>query len=81
MYREFTEKNVFEQLTLAVACSASCENNENTVNLKIGVYIVNMLLNEHLTWVHSQKDPRLHFGESFTLKSLCQFCHFHFKGT
>ena len=26
-----------------------------------------MLLHEGLTWVHSQKKPRLHFGESFTL--------------
>ena len=29
-----------------------------------------MLLNKRLTRVHSQKDPRLHFGESFTL-TLC----------
>ena len=30
-----------------------------------------MLLNELLTWVHSQKDPRLHFGESFTSTCRC----------
>ena len=29
-----------------------------------------MLSNEGSTWVHSQKDPRLHFGESFTLSWL-----------
>ena len=28
-----------------------------------------MLLNEHLTWVHSQKDPRLHFGKSSALSN------------
>lgn len=28
-----------------------------------------MLLNEHLTRVHSQKDPLLYFGESFTLST------------
>ena len=41
--------------------------NENTVDLKSGVFIVIMLINKHLTWVHSQKDPRLHSGERFTL--------------
>ena len=41
--------------------------NENTVNLKSGVSVLNMLLNEGLTRVHSQKDPRLHFGESQAL--------------
>uniref|UniRef100_A0A8D0A500 Elastin microfibril interfacer 2 n=1 Tax=Sander lucioperca TaxID=283035 RepID=A0A8D0A500_SANLU len=41
--------------------------NENTVNLKSGVSVLNMLLNEGLTQVHSQKDPRLHFGESYAL--------------
>ena len=29
-----------------------------------------MLLNDPLTQVHSQKEPRLHFGESFTLSLL-----------
>ena len=29
-----------------------------------------MLLHEGLTRVHSQKDPRLHFGESFALNCL-----------
>ena len=37
------------------------------VHHKSGTFIVIVLLNEHLTWVHSQKDNRLHFGESFTL--------------
>ena len=37
------------------------------VNLKSGTFVVIMLLNKHLTQVHSQKDPRFHFGESFTL--------------
>lgn len=39
----------------------------NTVNLKSGAFVVFMLLNKCLTWVHSQKDSRLDFGESFTL--------------
>ena len=37
-------------------------------NLKSGAFVIIMLLNESLIGVHSQKDPRLHFGE------------FHFKG-
>ena len=40
------------------------------VNLKSGAFVVIMLKNERLTRVRSQKDPRLHFGESFTLKRL-----------
>ena len=43
--------------------------NENTVNLKSGVFVLIILLNPHLTQFHSQKDPRLHFGKSFTLSS------------
>ena len=46
---------------------SSRPKNENTVNLKSGVSVLIMLLNESLTWVHSQKDPRLHFGESYAL--------------
>ena len=37
------------------------------INLKSSPFIVIMLLNERSTQVHLQKDPRLHFGESFTL--------------
>ena len=37
-----------------------------------------MLLHEELTHIYSQKKPRLHFGESFTLKdntnSYCFTC-------
>ena len=36
-------------------------------NLKSASFVVIMLLNERLTRVHSHKDPRLHFGESFAL--------------
>ena len=38
------------------------------VNLRSASFVVIMLLKERLTGVHSQKDPRLHFGESVTLK-------------
>ena len=41
--------------------------NKNTVNFKSGTFFVIMLLNERLTRVHSQKDPRLHFAKSFPL--------------
>ena len=37
------------------------------VNLKSGASVLIMLLNKSLTRVHSQKDPRMHFGESYTL--------------
>ena len=37
-------------------------------HLKCAAFIVIMLLNESLTWVHSQKDPRLYFGASFALR-------------
>ena len=37
------------------------------VNLKSVSYVVIMLLHEILTNIHSQKKPRLHFGESFAL--------------
>ena len=37
------------------------------VNLKSASFVVIMLEYEGLTHVHSQKKPRLHFGESFTL--------------
>ena len=56
VYTEFTKKKVFEQLTLAVACST--RHRPPSV----------MVLNKQLTRVYSLKDPRLHFGESFTLK-------------
>ena len=41
--------------------------NNSTVNLKSASFVVIMLLNGRLTQVHSQKKPRLHFDESFTL--------------
>ena len=34
-------------------------------------FVVIMLLNKRLTRIHSQKDPRLHFAESFTLTLAC----------
>ena len=37
------------------------------VNIKSASFVIIMLLYEGLTQVHSQKKPRLHFGESFTL--------------
>ena len=33
-----------------------------------------MLLNEHLTWVHTQRDCWLHFGKSFTLNTQLELC-------
>ena len=39
------------------------------VSHKSGAFIVIMLSNESLTRVHSQKDPRLRFGESFALNN------------
>ena len=47
--------------------------NENTVNLKSASLVAIMLLREGLTQVHSQKNPTLHFGESFTLTSKIGF--------
>ena len=44
------------------------KQNENTLNLISGVSVLIMLLKESLTRVHSQKDPRLHFGVSYALK-------------
>ena len=41
--------------------------NKNMDNLKSASFIVNILLHEGLTHIHSQKKPRVHFGESFTL--------------
>ena len=40
---------------------------ETTVNLKSASFDVIMLLHVSLTHIQSQKKPRLHFGESFTL--------------
>ena len=42
--------------------------NETAVNLKSASFVVILHLYEGLTHIHSQKKPRLHFGESFTLK-------------
>ena len=38
------------------------------VNLKSVFFLAIMLSHKDLTLVHSQKKPRLHFGESFALK-------------
>ena len=38
------------------------------LNLKSASFIVIMLSQEGLPHVHLQKKPRLHFGESFTLR-------------
>ena len=55
-------------LMLVSECpSTSLPENENTVNLKSAYFIVIMLLHNGLTHIHSQKKPRLHFGESFAL--------------
>ena len=59
-------RHFYDIIKVPVALTLKPEN-ENTVNLKRAAFIITMLLNEHLTWVHSQKKPRLHFGESFTL--------------
>ena len=37
-------------------------------HIKSGTFVIVMLLNKRLTRAHSQKDPRLHFGESANLK-------------
>ena len=44
------------------------------VNLKSASFAIIRLLHEGLTHIHSQKKPRLHFGESFTLKVSLQPC-------
>ena len=44
------------------------QKNKDTVNLKSASFVVIMLLYKGLTWVHSQKKPWLHFGQSFTLE-------------
>ena len=68
MYTEFTKKRVYEQLILAVACFARHRPASGEVSIlaqkqkygqSCGAFIVIMLLNEPLTWVYSQKDPRL----------------------
>ena len=41
------------------------------VNLKSASFVIIMPLQEGLTHIHSQKQPRLHCGESFTLKATC----------
>ena len=48
------------------------------VNLKSASFILIMLLNQSVTRVHSKKDPRLHFGESFTFKDKHNFILFYF---
>ena len=45
----------------------SLPKNETTVNLKSAYFVVILLVHKGLTCIHSQKKPRLHFGESFAL--------------
>ena len=45
--------------------SSYCFKNSNF--LKSASFVVIMLLHKDLTHIHSQKKPRFHFGESFTL--------------
>ena len=59
------DDNVIVPLELPLKMSLS--ENENKVNLKSASFIVIMLLYESLTHIHSQKKPRLHFCQSFTL--------------
>ena len=40
----------------------------HTISKKRDSFIAIVLLHEGLTHIHSQKKPRLHFGESFTLR-------------
>ena len=42
---------------------------KNTVNLKSASFVVIMFLHKGLTHIHSQKKPKLQFGESFTINS------------
>ena len=60
-------------LPLALRWKWFWPENENTVDLKSDAFVVIMLLNERMTRVHSWKDPWLHFGESFTVKSIFVF--------
>ena len=55
------------KVPIALPLKMSLTQYENMVNLKSDTFVVIMLLNESLTRVHSQKKPRLHFGESFAL--------------
>ena len=50
--------------------------NENTLNLKSASFVVML---RRYVFTHSQKKPRLHFGESFTLsiKFMAQLFHCH----
>ena len=48
----------------------SLPENETWVNLKSASFVVIMLLHEGLTHIQSQIKPRLHFCESFTLKTI-----------
>ena len=70
---------------LAYECPVhSIENelaeNENLVNLKSASFVVIMLLHKGFTHIHSQKKPKLHFGESFALRGKVFFHGFKCRG-
>ena len=60
MYTEFAKKKVFEQLTLTVACSASCHHvSGESFTQRFDSYTFTKKV---AFW------QELHFGESFTLR-------------
>ena len=60
-------KIVILMLAYALPLKMNLSQKQNTVNLESASFVVIMLLHKGLTHIHSQKKPRLHFGESFTL--------------
>ena len=56
------------EVPIALPLKMSLTQTRNTVNLKSASFIVIML--SGLTQVHSQKNPRLHFGKSLALTYL-----------
>ena len=62
-------KIVILMLAYALPLKMNLSQKQNTVNLESASFVVIMLLHKGLTCIHSQKKPRLHFGESFILGS------------
>ena len=56
------------KVPIALPLKMSFLENETTVNLESASFVVIMFLHECLTHIQSQIKPRLHFGESFTLR-------------
>ena len=54
-------------MPLELPLKKSLPKNESTDYLKSASFVVIIRLNENLAHTHSPKQPRLHFGESFTL--------------